>query len=135
MMTDLSSLNRVKFSECLPRHLRTTPNEDRLDAVRNSFLFLSNLSPLELEGEELEVAIMHTAYLVDDNNGFFNNINISPERRNVFIEHVDLMRASDIQVWCRKLYDYNFWKFSNSIIANVIYNWIGGTLDAPRNLI
>jgi len=135
MMTDLSSLNRAKFAECLPKHMRVTSNEDRLDAIRNSFLFLSNLSPVDLDGEELEVAIMHTAYLIDGNNAFSNNININPTRRNVFIEHVDLMKMSDIEVWSRNLYDYSFWKFSNSIIANVVYNWISGTLDSPRNLV
>lgn len=135
MMTDLSSLNKEKLVACLPRHLKLNPRDDLLSSIHSSMMFLAGFDPLELDGEELEVSIMHAAYLVDPNNHFNNNMNIDPARRDRFIEHVDLMKSSDIDVWVRKLYDSCFWKFSNSTIANVLYNWLSRTLDNPRSFI
>lgn len=135
MTTDLSSLNRIKLAECLPKNLQLKPKNETLDAIHNSMLFLGGMDPLELDGEELEVTIMHTAFLIDQSNEFQNNMNIDPARRGKFIEHCYLMKNSDIDVWIRKLYDSNFWKSSNSTIANVLYNWLKGTLVTPEGFI
>ena len=118
-----------------PSAQRKASTEEALEGVYNARKFLLSCGPLEYDDEALELAVMHVAYLVDEKNAFFNNVNIKPERKALFIEHMSMMKESDVEVWCRKLYDSTFWNFSNAIVTNLIYNWIIGSLNTPRSLI
>lgn len=99
---------------------------------REAWNFLRDTNPALLDGIELEYTIMHVAYLVDRSNEFKDNINMNRERYRRFVDHVALMNESDIVTWTRQLYGMQFWKTANRRVANIVYNWLKGSLDTPE---
>lgn len=100
-----------------------------LDAME----FLKDYKALDMSDMELEMCIMHSAFIVSDNNSFDNNYNV--RNRDVFIDHVALIRDTDISAWCRKLYEYNLWNKANRVIVNILHNWLNSSLDNPTRFI
>lgn len=106
------------------------------DGLRQAIEFLRSIDPLASRSDlEREMLIMHVAFLVDPQNEFRNNTNIFGPRREVFSDHVSVIMDSDIATWCKKLHASAYWPAANRRIANLLYNWLRGTLDEPEALI
>jgi hypothetical protein len=110
-------------------------DDEDIERIHFAIKFLAQFEPLSHSTEVLEMMMMHTAYLINNDNVFENNINIEPRRLKLFTEHVDMMNSSDISAWCRKLYEFNFWRFDNFVTVNIIYNWLRGTLSEPKSFL
>lgn len=108
-----------------------TLSDDGRDQLGDAVEFLSQIEVDTCKGVELEMVLQHTAYLVNPDNEFVNNTNIGDGRRDLFYSIVDLMHESDIDTWCRKLGESHFWRASNNVICNVVWNWLRGSLDEP----
>jgi hypothetical protein len=93
------------------------------------------LNPLEQSQLEHEMCIMHAASLIDGTNEFVDNYNVRPALYTRYMDHVSFMLNSDTATWCRKLDSFSFWSTANRRIANLTWNWLNGTLDAPEALI
>lgn len=106
------------------------------DGLRQAMDFLRSVDPLESRSDvEFEMLIMHVASLVDPQNEFKNNTNIFGQRREVFSDHVSVIMDSDVATWCKKLHASAYWPAANRRIANLLYNWLRGSLDEPETLI
>jgi hypothetical protein len=95
--------------------------------------FLKDFDPASMDSIEIEMCLMHAAYILNSSNQFVDNYNV--RLKEVFIDHVSLMTESDISAWSRKLNDYNLWQNGSTAIANIAYNWIRGSLNDPEVLI
>jgi hypothetical protein len=94
--------------------------------------FLSTVD-VQADPMELEMAVMHAAYLIDSRNEFENNSNLrSKEKYGAYVDMIELMVSSDIDAWCKRLRNESYWKFSNREIVNVVWNWLSGTLESPQ---
>lgn len=103
------------------------------DSIRESVHVLSQMNPMKVSDVELEMLIMHIAYLVDNKNAFDNNWNVIESRRPLFITHSSYAISSDPAAWCRKLNEYNFFTCS-STVSNLMFNWLKGSLDSPESI-
>lgn len=119
------------YSVLLPPN-RVRLRQEDVDRIGEALHFLRQFNPLVMSPEELEMAVMHTAFLVNEHNQFENNWNIEPSRRKTFMEHMSHIIDTDISAWCRRCFDYAFWRFDNYCIINVLWNWLHGTLDEPK---
>jgi len=102
--------------------------------IRNGIDFLSDFNPNLLSEVEIEMCIMHVALIIDDRNTFKNNYNIVGNKE-LFIDHVSLIKGSDITSWCRKLYDSAFWMHGDRIIVNLVFNWLNNSFNSPERII
>jgi hypothetical protein len=93
--------------------------------------FLKMFDPTSISQMEIEMCIMHVAGIVSSSNIFVDNYNVRSDARDAFIDHVSMILDSDCASWSRKLADKSFWNDGNIPIANLILNWINGSLDNP----
>lgn len=94
--------------------------------------FLSSV-PSDVSEMELEMFIMHAAYVVDNRNEFVDNFNV--KQRGDFIDLVDTLKSTDVAAWTKQLGHRGFWDNGNLRVANLVYNWINGTLDNPERIV
>jgi hypothetical protein len=110
-------------------------HQDDIDRITAAVQFLQAMKPTDFSPMELEYAIMHTAFVVNEENKFKDNYNIDPDRRNQFSDHVEKVLESDIYAWIRKLYDFAYWRYDNLIVCNLVWNWLNGSLDEPTGIL
>lgn len=118
-----------------PTNRTRTLTDNDAEKIRNAINFLSKFDPLSVSDIELEYIVMHTAFLVSDHNAFVNNYNIEPARRERFLDHMTQILTSDINTWCKQLYEFGFWRHENFATVNLIWNWLNGTLSDPKSLL
>jgi hypothetical protein len=106
---------------------------DATQQLLEAINFLSSISFAQADEMEVEMYIMHAAYIVDSRNAFTDNYNVT--NKNVFIDHVAMLKSSDVAAWSKRLADYSLWTVGNRRIANLVYNWISGTLDQPTRVV
>lgn len=93
--------------------------------------FLKMFDPTSISPMEIEMCIMHVAGMVSPSNIFVDNYNVRSDAKDTFIDHVSIVLDSDCASWSKKLADYHFWNDGNIAIANLILNWVNGSLDNP----
>jgi hypothetical protein len=130
MMNNLTTLREFAIKQC-ERELARSSAVDYEDA----FFFMQDLVPSEMSSMEHEMAIMHAAAIIDAENEFTDNFNVTPSMHNRYIDHISVMMTSDIPAWCRKFDSYNFWPKANRRITNLVYNWLRNSLDNPEALV
>jgi hypothetical protein len=106
---------------------------DKTDQLLEAANFLSNISFAQADEMEIEMYIMHAAFIVDDKNSFSNNYNVT--NKNVFIDHVALSKDSDAAAWCKRMADYSLWPTGNRRIANLVYNWMNNSINNPVRVV
>ena len=105
---------------------------DKREDLVSSIEFLKIVDPKTMSLMEIEMAIQHAAFIADNRNEFKNNSNISSGREGKFIDHVALIHESDIASWCNRIGTQSFWSYGNRRMANLMWNWINGTLEDPE---
>lgn len=130
MITDLSALREYAIKECK----RDGVQSHAVD-LEDAFFFMQDLDPKEMSVLEHEMALMHAASIIDEANEFADNFNVRPALHNRYIDHVSFMMNSDTATWCRKLDSFSFWPTANRRVANLAWNWLNNTLDAPEVLV
>jgi hypothetical protein len=108
-------------------------SDTEIDKMNAATSFLRGFNPLEVSDIELEYIVMHTAFMVNDLNGFSNNYNVSNKEK--FLDLMAETLTSDINTWSRRLYESGFWTFDNFAIVNLIWNWLNGSLVAPTSFL
>lgn len=116
-----------------PSQIRIT--EEDIQRISDAIEFMKQFDPLEVSQLEAEMITMHLAGMVNESNEFVDNYNVEKHRRARFIEHMDYMLDSDIAAWCRKMYEFSFWRYSNFVIVNIIWNWLNRSLVAPMSFL
>ncbi len=118
-------MSRVEFLD------KFSLDNDSRDHIGEALEFLSQIEVDTCKGVELEMVLQHTAYLINPENEFVDNTNISSGRRELFYSLVDIMHDSDIDSWTRKFGESSFWRASNTTVCNVVWNWLKGSTDDP----
>ena len=101
--------------------------------IRDAINFLSDFTPDLLSKMEIEMCIMHAAFIIDKRNEFKNNYNVKD--KGIFIDHVDLIRDTDFVSWCKYLYENQVFMYSDRVIINLVFNWLNGSLSNPERIV
>lgn len=109
----------------------TNFRQPQTSRMLSALRFLSSTSPEDVYDLELEMMLMHAAFLVDENNAFSNNSNVIEARQDFLANHVAMLPECDITAWSRMLLEKPCWPNSNRIVVNVIWNWLNGSLKDP----
>lgn len=122
------------YSIFYPSHRVKLSDEDT-ERMRSAVEFLNQFDPLAVSDIELEYIVMHTAFLVNESNAFTDNYNVEPNRRKAFLDHMDHALTSDVNAWCKKLYECGFWRNENFAIVTLIWNWLSRSLANPTSFL
>lgn len=114
--------------ECVRDGVEISGTQPLLRAVD----MLKNISVASSDEMEIEMYIMHAAHMVDDRNEFVDNFNVT--RKDIFMDHVVLVKEADPAAWTRKLFDFGCWPHANRRICNLVWNWLRGSLDDPERI-
>lgn len=95
--------------------------------------FLKDFNPSSVSDVEIEMCIMHAAFLVDPRNTFRNNYNVS--NKKIYIDHINVVKESDISAWCQKLHDLYLWQYGNRIIVNIVFNWLKNSFNIFERIV
>ena len=108
---------------------------DRKEDLISSIEFLKIVDPRAMSHMEIEMAMQHAAFIADSRNQFKNNSNVQRGREGAFIDHVAMIHESDIASWCNRIANNSFWTYGNRRMANLMWNWINGTLEDPEIIV
>ena len=114
-------------------NLESTKDNCDSDNIRTAMEFLADFNPKFLSEVEIEMCIMHVAFLLDSRNNFSDNYNVS--NKNLYIDHICLVKESDLSAWCQKLYDLNFWRYCNRVVVNIVFNWLRDSFASLRRIV
>jgi hypothetical protein len=101
--------------------------------IREAIKFLSDFNPNLLSEVEIEMCLMHAAFILDSRNAFNDNYNVS--NKNLYIDHVLLVKEADLSAWCQKLYDLSFWHYYNRVIVNIVFNWLRDSFSSFERIV
>ena len=119
----------------LTQYLNMESGKDGCDSrnIREAIKFLSDFNPNLLSEVEIEMCLMHAAFILDSRNAFNDNYNVS--NKNLYIDHVLLVKEADLSAWCQKLYDLSFWHYYNRVIVNIVFNWLRDSFSSFERIV
>jgi hypothetical protein len=101
--------------------------------IRDGITFLSDFNPNYLSEVEIEMCLMHVAFIIDSKNCFKDNYNVV--NKKAYIDHIAMVKDCDCSAWCKKLYDLSLWQHGNRVVVNLTYNWLSSSFKSFERII